>query len=138
MPDGDFSALRRNLYERGVAAGYADRLIAELREHRIDLEAERLAAGDSRSAAALRAGQRLGSEAAIAAQVLARPELRGHWSSLRALLRQLQPLDAVGAQWSGSAVAAPVIARWTASVSLGSLMTVATLFALARTITLGV
>ena len=89
-------------------------------------------------AAAQRAGQRLGSEAAIAAQVLARPELRGHWSSLRALLRHLHPLGVVGAQWSGSAVAAPVIARWTASVSLGSLMTVATLFALARTITLGV
>lgn len=137
MPDSGFSALRQSLYERGVATGYAERLVTELREHRVDLEAESLAAGDSRSEAALRARQRLGSDAAIVAQVLARPELRGRWSSFRAALRPLQPVGSAGAYWSGGAVAAPTIARWTASVGLGALVTVAMLFALARTIAIG-
>ncbi|NIW23145.1 MAG: hypothetical protein GWN29_00470 [Gammaproteobacteria bacterium] len=110
----------------------------ELCEHRTDLEAERLAAGDSRSQAAAQAKKRLGSDAVIVAQVLARPELRGRWWRVRAALRQLQPVGATGAHWSGGAVATPIIARWTASVGLGSLLTIALLFALARSITLGV
>ncbi len=138
MPDIDFSALRRSLYERGVATGYAERLVAELREHRVDLEAERLAAGDTRSEAVARARQRLGSDAAIAAQVLVRPELRGRWSSVRAALRPLLPVNALGAHRSVEPAAAPAIARWTASVSLGSLLTVAMLFALAQSITTGI
>ncbi len=138
MPKPGFSALRQGLYEQGIATRYAERLVTELREHRVDLEAERLAAGDSRSEAALRANQRLGSDAAIVAHVLARPELRGRCSGVRAALRALQPLGAVDAQWSGGTVAAPVIARWTVSVSLGSLMTVAMLFVLAQSIATGV
>lgn len=138
MPDTGFSALRRGLYERGIASRYAQRLVAELREHRIDLEAERLAAGDSRAAAALHAKQRLGRDTAIVAQVLARPELRGRWAGVRAAVRPLQPLGTVSGHWPDGGLAAPAIARWTASVSLGSLATVATLFALARTIAVGV
>ncbi len=138
MPSNRFSMLRRSLDEQGVARRYAERLITELREHRADLEEERLAAGDSAREAALRARQRLGCDAAIVAQVLARPELRGRWSGFRAALFARQPLGAVGAPSSGEALTAPVIARWTASVSLGSLLTVALLLALARSITLGV
>ena len=138
MPDHGFSALRRNLYERGIATSYAERLVTELREHQADLEAERRAAGDSRTAAAARAGRRLGSDAAIIEQVFARPELRGRWSGVRAVWRQLPPLGVVSAQSTGGAVAAPCIARWTASVSLGSLLTVAMLFVLAQAIALGV
>ena len=137
MPEFDFSSLRQGLYERGVAAGYARRLVAELREHGVDLEAERLAAGDSRAEAALRARQRLGSDAAIVAHVLARPELRGRWSSLRAALRLSPSIGVTGVHGSGGAVAAPALARWTASISLGALATVVMLFALARTIAIG-
>lgn len=137
MPDIDFSTLRQGLYEQGVATGYAGRLVAELREHRADLEAERLAAGDSRAEAAVRARQRLGSDAAIVAQVLARPELHGRWSSLRAALRLLPCIGVTDVHGSGGAVAAPALARWTASISLGALATVVMLFALARTIAIG-
>ena len=138
MPESGFSVLRRSLYERGVDAGYAERLLAELREHRVDLESEQLAAGDSHTEAALRARRRLGSDAAIVAQVLARPELRGRWSSIRAALRPLKPFGAVNDHWFGDVAAPPAITRWTASVSLGSLMTVVMLFALAQSITTGV
>ncbi len=137
MPSNDFNALRRGLYEQGIATSYADRLVAELGEHRADLEAERLAAGDSRSEAATRAKRRLGSEMAIVAQVVSRPELRGRWSNVRAALRTLLPLEAGGVHCSGGNIAAPVIVRWTASVSLGSLLTVALLLALAQSITIG-
>lgn len=138
MPDIGFGALRQALYEQGVAAGYADRLVTELREHRRDLEAESLAVGNSPSKAALCAKQRLGSEAAIVAQVLARPELRGPWSSLRAALRPLQLAFASGeTQWPAGMIAAPAVARWTASVSLGTLITIAMLFALAQTTAIG-
>ncbi|MDH3418461.1 MAG: hypothetical protein OEM78_03240 [Gammaproteobacteria bacterium] len=137
MPDIDFSALRQRLYEQGVATGYAERLVAELREHRVDLEAERLVAGDSRAEAAVRARQQLGSDAAIVAQVLARPELRGRWSSVRAALRPLQSIGIAGVYGPGGAVAAPALARWTASISLGAVATVVMLFALARTIAIG-
>ena len=137
MPDIDFSALRQGLYEQGVATGYAERLVAELREHRVDLEAERLAAGDPRAEAAVRARQQLGSDAAIVAQVLARPELRGRWSSLRAALRPLQAIGVAAFMGRAALVAAPALARWTASISLGALATVVMLFALARTIAIG-
>lgn len=138
MPSNGFSILRRSLDEQGVAKRYAERLITELREHRADLEEERLAAGDSVANAARRARQRLGCDAAIVAQVLARPELRGRWSGVRAALFARRPVCAVGAPWSAEALTAPAIARWTASVSLGSLLTVALLLVLARSITLGV
>lgn len=138
MPDIRFNALRRSLYAQGIATDYAERLVEELSEHRRDLEAERLAAGDLRSVAAERAMRRLGRDAAIVAQVMARPELYGRWSRIRAWLRPLQPFGTAGTHWSGGAVAAPAIARWTASVSLGSLLTVATLFVLAQSIALGV
>jgi len=138
MPDPGFGALRQALYEQGVAAGYADRLVTELREHRFDLEAEGLAVGESPCKAALAAKQRLGSEAAIVAQVLVRPELRGTWSSLRAALRPLQLAFASGGtQWPAGTIAAPAVARWMASVSLGTLVTVAILFALAQTTVIG-
>lgn len=141
MRDRSFAALRQALYEQGIAAGYAQRLVTELREHRLDLEADCLASGDSRARAALQARQRLGSDAAIVAQVLARRELRGTWSSLRAALRPLQLAFAGDEpQWPAGAgvVCVPAIARWTASISLGALVTVAMLFALARTIVIGV
>lgn len=138
MPSVDFNALRRGLYEQGIAKAYADRLVAELREHRADLEAERLAAGDSRAEAATRAKQRLGSDTAIVAQVVSRPQLRGRWSHVRAALRTLSPLEAVAVHWSGGGIAAPVIVRWTASVSLGSFLTVALLFALSQSIAIGI
>ena len=46
--DIELRSLRRRLYEQGIAKRYAARLVVELREHRDDLEAARLAAGDAR------------------------------------------------------------------------------------------
>ena len=109
--DIELRSLRRRLYEQGIAKRYAERLVVELREHRDDLEAERLAAGDARSVAAAKAIQRLGSDSVIVAQVLARPELRGRWSRFRAACRALQSLDMGTLHWSGGGVAAPVIER---------------------------
>ena len=135
MRDTRFERLQTALLDRGVPARYAERLIAELDDHYHDLESERRAAGDSRRLAASRARRSLGSDRSIIAQVVARPELRGRWFGIRAALR-LACASAESMPFGMSEGAA--IARWSASISLGMLMTVATLLVLARTVAIGV
>jgi hypothetical protein len=140
MRDPGFGDLRKALFAQGIAASYADRLVMELREHHLDLVAEGLAAGDSPERAESSARHRLGNDVAIIAQVLARPELRGRWSSgVRAALKPLQLAFApLGPQCLGGAVTAgPAIARWSVSIGLGTVLTLGLLFGLARTIALG-
>jgi len=133
MPDPGFEQLRQALFTRGISKTYTDRLIAELGEHYFDLEADRRAAGEAPPQAAAAARQALGSDTAIVMQVLARPQLR-RWDPWVARL--------IGWAHGEAAllgpIAAPVIARWSASISLGVILTVGLLFALARAIAIGV
>jgi hypothetical protein len=78
MPDRreQLEALRLELLRGGVAPHYVARTILELDEHRQDLERDSLAAGLTAEAAASAALTRLGDAQAIAAAVLAQPELR--------------------------------------------------------------
>ena len=137
MPEVPFAKLRRALYAQGISARYAERLLTELREHRIDIEAESIAAGGSTDEAARQASRRLGRDTVILAQVLARPELRGRWSGFCAMLRSMQPvLACADAGWPDT-VGAPAIARWSVSITLGSVLTVTMLFALAQAVVIG-
>ena len=80
MPDGRFEALKLELQKGGVAPVYIERTLLELEEHYADLEQDALAAGLSPEEAERGARAALGSERAIAAAVLALPELRD-WSA---------------------------------------------------------
>lgn len=138
MRNGHFERLRTILLDRGVSTRYADRLIAELQDHYTDAEAERLAAGESPAAAGLTACELLGADAAIAAQVLARPELRGHCSGLRAALRPMLATLVVNEAVAWPGFSTPAVARWGASITFGSIVTFALLLLMAQTTALGV
>ena len=76
MRDRDFDSLKERLLRGGVAPKHVRRTIAELRDHQTDLFAEALSRGRSLEEAGLEASIRLGNEDALAAEIIARPELR--------------------------------------------------------------
>jgi hypothetical protein len=80
MREPDFHSLRERLLREGVAPKHVRRTIAELRDHHTDLFAEAFAGGCSIENAEREASIRLGDEDCLAAEILARPELRswGH------------------------------------------------------------
>src|SRR5690606_19344337 len=80
MPDRRFERLRLELLHAGIAPAYVERTVVELADHYEDLESAARDAGRDAEEAARWAKQALGSEAAILAAVLARPELRS-WSA---------------------------------------------------------
>src|SRR5262245_754434 len=75
MREGQFESLRLELLRSGVTPVYVDRTILELEEHYSDLEGAALAAGVDANEAARLAMATLGNERAIAAAILAHPEL---------------------------------------------------------------
>jgi hypothetical protein len=77
MPDRPrLEGLKLELLRGGVSRVYVERTMLELNDHYEDLERAALAAGLSSAEAARAAREQLGDEAALAAAVLARPELR--------------------------------------------------------------
>jgi len=76
MREPDFHDLRETLLRGGVAPKHVRRTIAELRDHQTDLFGEALSRGCSFEDAEREASMRLGDEDALAAVVLARPELQ--------------------------------------------------------------
>ena len=76
MREPDFDSLKERLLRGGVAPKHVRRTIAELRDHHTDLFAESFARGCSLEEAGREASIRLGDENALAAAVIARPELR--------------------------------------------------------------
>jgi hypothetical protein len=132
MPESALERLAAGLLAKGLPRDYAQRLLAELEDHFIDLEQEHRLAGCSPQAAATGAWRTLGTDDVILAQVLARPELsRRHAGWLGEPSRPIA-LPA-GAYADGHA-----IARWGASISLGGVLTASMLLLLANTIASGV
>jgi len=76
MHESDFNSLKDALLRGGVAPRHVRRTIAELRDHHTDLFAEAFARGCSVENAEREASMRLGDHDSLAAQILARPELR--------------------------------------------------------------
>jgi hypothetical protein len=75
MREGQFESLRLELLRSGVSPVYAERTALELEEHFCDLESAARASGADADEAARLALATLGNERAIAAAILARPEL---------------------------------------------------------------
>jgi hypothetical protein len=122
MPDHEFHELRGQLLKSGIARIYVDRTVLELREHCADLERDALAAGLSSAAAAETARTRLGSEQAISAAILARPELLAwnrRWPHVAACVTSVVFVGAVAeAPFVFCFHRAPDVLRWSAAGAL--------------------
>ncbi len=93
------SALKERLLRAGVAPRRVSRIMAELEDHLDDLLAELAARGLDEASALAEAHERLGSEDALLASVLARPELKP-WASRRpAVAFGLLPLPVFAASF---------------------------------------
>ena len=138
MPSPKLNALTTSLRDGGVSSAYINRLVAELDDHYADLEHEERATGREPAAAAVEALRRLGRQDTIAAEVLAKPELRSWPSRWPWIVRLLRPvlllllLPAVPVL--ACAGRGPAIARWSVSISLGVVLTGGLLLAMAESI----
>ncbi len=72
---GSFTRLRRSMIEAGMPLGEIRRLIAELEDHRADIEADLVAEGARRADAAREARRRLGSHDRILEALAEQPAL---------------------------------------------------------------
>jgi hypothetical protein len=84
--------LGRQLLRGGVGRRHVRRALRELRDHREDLVARMVATGQEHAAAVRDARQLLGDRAVLAAQMIARPELRSRAQRFAWLLFGLAPL----------------------------------------------
>ena len=136
MPSPKLTALKTSLRAGGVSPAYISRLLAELDDHYADLEREERATGRESAVAAVEALRRLGQQDAIAAEVLAKPELRSwpeRWPWIVSLLRPVLLLLLLPAlPVLACAGRGPAIARWSVSISLAALLTGGLLLAMAR------
>lgn len=101
-----FAGLSRRLLRAGVAPRHVKRLIAELEAHFADLVAELQSTGLSPAECESRAAVRLGTEDAVAANILARPELQSWTRQWPWLAFVLLPLLALPLQFVLSMLAA--------------------------------
>jgi hypothetical protein len=101
--------LGRQLLRGGVGRRHVRRALRELRDHREDLVARMVAAGQEHAEAVRDARQLLGDRAVLAAQMIARPELRSRAQRFAWLLFGLAPLPlfcvaGIAAMFAGAAV----------------------------------
>ncbi len=136
------SALRTSLRDDGVSPAYSNRPMLELDDHYADLQREAKDAGRGIDAATNEALGRLGKQEAIASAVLSRPELRSwpyRWPWAVTLLKPIVMLLLLPSMPVYACVnRGPTIARWSLSISLGTVFTCALLFVLARSILLAI
>lgn len=134
MPEPLFSDLERQLLTGGVEPRYVRRTMQELRDHYSDIEHDLLDDGLNPDEASRRALTALGDEQTLATAVLARPELRDwrcDWPRAAACLDSVALLVVLPAvPMAYCAYRVPLIARWSASVSLAALVTGALLLGL--------
>ncbi len=127
MHDGPFAALRERLLSAGIASTYVERTVAELADHYEDLCAAARASGMGEADADGWARQALGTEEALVAAALARPELRAWSERWPRAARALRALAALGLlplwPFAYCVDRGPVIARWGLSTALASLLT---------------
>ena len=134
MPRPDYSRLRAQLIEFGVAPKYIRRTIIELEDHYDDLKNEALRHGYSCSSAERHATTTLGDVGMLAREVASRPELRSWAYRNPRVARYLLP-----AAYFALLPAVPIfigvshsstIARWSASMMLGAAVTAGMFLAL--------
>jgi len=136
VPSPKLTALTTSLRDGGVSAAYISRLVAELDDHYADLEQEERATGREPAVAAVEALRRLGQQDRIAAEVLAKPELRSwpyRWPWIVRVLRPVLLLLLLPAvPVLACAGRGPAIARWSVSIGLGAVLTGGLLLAMAQ------
>ena len=124
MREGQFESLRLELLRRGVTPAYVERTVLELEEHYSDLENAALASGVGAGEAARLALATLGDERAIAAAVLAHPELLTFSTRHPRLAHYLQSAASIGALPGLPLMFCiehrPELTRWMAAVGLAA------------------
>lgn len=140
MPDEPFESLRLELLRSGVSPVYVDRTIAELGEHYLDLQAAARAAGRSSAEAQREARAALGNDRAIAAAVLAHPELlrfSTRWPRVAHCLQSAITLGTIpGLPLMFCLEHRPELARWGAAVGAAATLMGAIMAALSWLIVL--
>jgi len=120
MRDERLESLRLELLRRGVTPVYVERTILELTEHYSDLESAALASGLSADEAACVARETLGDERAIAAAILAHPQLLTFSTRYPRVAHCLQSAAAIGTLPGRPLMFCiehrPELARWAAAV----------------------
>jgi hypothetical protein len=104
-----FTGLSRRLLRAGVAPRHVKRLTAELEAHFADIVAELRSAGRSRAESESQAAIRLGTEDVLAANIIARPELKSWARRWPWLAFVLLPLLALPLQFVLSMLAAVAV-----------------------------
>ena len=136
----DFDALRAGLLRSGVAPRNVRRVVLELGEHYDDLVDEAVAAGMDRTDAEHQARRELGDLDRIAAEIAARPELRGwawHHPWLALIVYPVACLAVLPAVPLIAGVAhAPALARWVGCAIVSGLVTATMLLVMQLVITL--
>lgn len=117
MREGQFESLRLELLRSGVSPVYVERTILELEEHCSDLENAAQASGVCADEAARVALDTLGNERAIAAAILARPELLT-FSTRHPHVAQYLTLPGLPLMFCIEH--RPELARWVAAVGLAA------------------
>ena len=114
MRDEPFESLRLELLRSGVTPVYVERTILELAEHYTDLKSAALAAGLGADEAARAARVTLGDERAIAAAILAHPELLTFSTRHPRVAHCLQSAVAIGFLFTtfGANVPLPTVPDW--------------------------
>src|ERR1700748_1601694 len=107
-----FEALRETLLRGGIAPRHVRRYVRELADHLDDLAAAERAAGRDEEAALLAAQARLGGDDALAAAMLARPELKSWAAKAPWLVFGLVPPLATMAGLFALALLLVLIADW--------------------------
>jgi hypothetical protein len=126
MPDGQFESLRLELLRRGVTKACVERTILELAEHYADLKRAAVASGLCTDEAARVASEALGNERAIAAAILARPELLTFRARYPRVAQCLNSAAAIGTLPGLPLIFClehrPELARWGAAVSVAAML----------------
>jgi hypothetical protein len=124
MREGQFESLRLELLRSGVTPVYVERTILELAEHYADLETAALASGVGADEAARVAMATLGNERAIAAAVLARPELLTFSTRYPRVAHYLQSAATIGSLPGLPLLFCiehrPELARWGAAIGVAA------------------
>ena len=124
MRDAQLESLRLELLKGGVTPFYVDRAIVELAEHYADIESAALASGVPAEEAARIATDALGNKHALAAAILARPELLTFSTRWPRVAHCLHSAAAIGTLPGLPLVFCiehrPELARWGVSVSLAA------------------
>jgi hypothetical protein len=116
MPIQRFADLSRRLLRAGIPHRHVNRLIAELEAHFADLVAELRSTGLSRAESESQAALRLGTEDVLAANIIARPELRSWSRQWPWLAFVVLPLLALPVQFALSMLAAVGVFRFSTRV----------------------